>query len=223
VGDWRIICEIQDAKLVILALRVGHRREVYQTLEWFWRVTLTPVKISNPRQVGGRPNSGFSELERGATVGENIMRCVSLWLEPGWGSGFGARIRSRRAIKDRREWPTAQIREIRDFRHLREINIPHPRRFDRTSKSRFCCCPLTRAYSLLQPCRWPRGDNANDLLLLIASNCIHYEKRHAAGNPNRNVSLAPRHCVSRRSGRRYWDHKDQGCGLETHPMVANIR
>jgi mRNA interferase RelE/StbE len=30
VGDWRIICEIQDAKLVILALRVGHRREVYK-------------------------------------------------------------------------------------------------------------------------------------------------------------------------------------------------
>ena len=28
VGDWRIICEIQDAKLVVLALRVGHRREV---------------------------------------------------------------------------------------------------------------------------------------------------------------------------------------------------
>lgn len=30
VGDWRIICEIQDAKLVVLALRVGHRREVYE-------------------------------------------------------------------------------------------------------------------------------------------------------------------------------------------------
>jgi mRNA interferase RelE/StbE len=30
VGDWRIICEIQDAKLVVLALRVGHRREVYK-------------------------------------------------------------------------------------------------------------------------------------------------------------------------------------------------
>lgn len=29
VGDWRIICQIQDAKLVILALRVGHRRQVY--------------------------------------------------------------------------------------------------------------------------------------------------------------------------------------------------
>jgi len=30
VGDWRIICEIQDAKLIVLALRVGHRREVYE-------------------------------------------------------------------------------------------------------------------------------------------------------------------------------------------------
>jgi mRNA interferase RelE/StbE len=29
VGDWRIICQIQDAKLVILAVRVGHRRQVY--------------------------------------------------------------------------------------------------------------------------------------------------------------------------------------------------
>lgn len=30
VGDWRIICQIQDAKLVVLALRVGHRRQVYE-------------------------------------------------------------------------------------------------------------------------------------------------------------------------------------------------
>ena len=30
VGDWRIICQIQDAKLIVLALRVGHRREVYE-------------------------------------------------------------------------------------------------------------------------------------------------------------------------------------------------
>lgn len=30
VGDWRIICQIQDAKLVVLALRVGHRREIYE-------------------------------------------------------------------------------------------------------------------------------------------------------------------------------------------------
>jgi len=30
VGDFRIICEIQDEKLVVLALAVGHRREIYQ-------------------------------------------------------------------------------------------------------------------------------------------------------------------------------------------------
>ena len=30
VGDWRIICQIQDTKLVVLALRVGHQREVYE-------------------------------------------------------------------------------------------------------------------------------------------------------------------------------------------------
>jgi mRNA interferase RelE/StbE len=29
VGDWRIICKIEDAKLTILALRIGHRREIY--------------------------------------------------------------------------------------------------------------------------------------------------------------------------------------------------
>ena len=29
VGDYRLICEIHDNELVILALSVGHRREVY--------------------------------------------------------------------------------------------------------------------------------------------------------------------------------------------------
>lgn len=29
VGDYRIICEIQDEQLVVLALAVGHRREIY--------------------------------------------------------------------------------------------------------------------------------------------------------------------------------------------------
>lgn len=31
IGDYRLICEIQDNKCVILALSVGHRREVYDT------------------------------------------------------------------------------------------------------------------------------------------------------------------------------------------------
>lgn len=30
IGDYRLICEIQDDKLVILALTIGHRREVYE-------------------------------------------------------------------------------------------------------------------------------------------------------------------------------------------------
>lgn len=30
IGDYRMICDIQDEKLVILALTVGHRREIYQ-------------------------------------------------------------------------------------------------------------------------------------------------------------------------------------------------
>lgn len=29
VGDYRLICEIQDHKLVILVLDIGHRKEVY--------------------------------------------------------------------------------------------------------------------------------------------------------------------------------------------------
>ena len=29
IGDYRIICEIQDQQLVVLALTVGHRRENY--------------------------------------------------------------------------------------------------------------------------------------------------------------------------------------------------
>lgn len=30
VGSYRIICEIQDEKLAILALCVGHRRDIYE-------------------------------------------------------------------------------------------------------------------------------------------------------------------------------------------------
>lgn len=29
IGDYRLICEIKDNELIILALSVGHRREVY--------------------------------------------------------------------------------------------------------------------------------------------------------------------------------------------------
>jgi len=29
IGDYRIICEIDDNKLIILALEIGHRRNIY--------------------------------------------------------------------------------------------------------------------------------------------------------------------------------------------------
>ena len=29
VGDYRVICEIQDSVLIVLVIRIGHRREVY--------------------------------------------------------------------------------------------------------------------------------------------------------------------------------------------------
>ncbi len=30
VGDYRILCEIQDQKIVVLVLTIGHRRQVYK-------------------------------------------------------------------------------------------------------------------------------------------------------------------------------------------------
>jgi mRNA interferase RelE/StbE len=30
VGDYRILCEIRDAELVILTLAIGHRRDIYR-------------------------------------------------------------------------------------------------------------------------------------------------------------------------------------------------
>jgi mRNA interferase RelE/StbE len=30
VGDYRLICEIQDNRLVVLVVQIGHRREVYR-------------------------------------------------------------------------------------------------------------------------------------------------------------------------------------------------
>jgi mRNA interferase RelE/StbE len=29
-GDWRMICRIEDARVLVLVLRVGHRSEVYK-------------------------------------------------------------------------------------------------------------------------------------------------------------------------------------------------
>jgi len=30
VGDYRVICDIQDHKLVVLVVEIGHRREIYR-------------------------------------------------------------------------------------------------------------------------------------------------------------------------------------------------
>ena len=30
VGDWRLICDIQDERIVVRVLRLGHRREAYR-------------------------------------------------------------------------------------------------------------------------------------------------------------------------------------------------
>lgn len=30
IGDFRVICEIRDVRLVVLALAIGHRREIYR-------------------------------------------------------------------------------------------------------------------------------------------------------------------------------------------------
>ncbi len=30
IGDYRLLCQIEDDKLVILAMSVGHRREIYK-------------------------------------------------------------------------------------------------------------------------------------------------------------------------------------------------
>ena len=29
IGDYRVICEIQDKEVVVLVLEVGHRKEIY--------------------------------------------------------------------------------------------------------------------------------------------------------------------------------------------------
>lgn len=30
IGDYRVICDIEDGRLVVLALAIGHRREIYR-------------------------------------------------------------------------------------------------------------------------------------------------------------------------------------------------
>jgi len=30
IGDYRVICRLEDARLVVLVVRIGHRRDVYE-------------------------------------------------------------------------------------------------------------------------------------------------------------------------------------------------
>ena len=30
IGDWRVVYQIQDQRLIVLVIRIGHRREVYE-------------------------------------------------------------------------------------------------------------------------------------------------------------------------------------------------
>jgi mRNA interferase RelE/StbE len=30
VGDWRVVCRIEDERLVVLVVTIGHRREIYR-------------------------------------------------------------------------------------------------------------------------------------------------------------------------------------------------
>jgi mRNA interferase RelE/StbE len=30
VGDWRLVCQIKDAKILITVIRIGNRREIYR-------------------------------------------------------------------------------------------------------------------------------------------------------------------------------------------------
>ncbi len=33
IGDYRLLCIIKDEKLIILVIKIGHRRDVYKSLE----------------------------------------------------------------------------------------------------------------------------------------------------------------------------------------------
>lgn len=33
IGDWRLICELKEERLIVLVLRAGHRREVYKLIK----------------------------------------------------------------------------------------------------------------------------------------------------------------------------------------------
>ncbi len=144
------------------------------------------------------------------------------------GTGFGGvdwepRMRSRRRCRIAENGPRSNpVKSL--ISGISERSMSSTRTVASTSNSRFCCSVSSRIFSpFTLGCR-SRGDNANYLLLLIASNCIHHEQNtNASCGPNRNVSLL---CVAVLLVASVDDIRiieDQGCGLETHPVFANIR
>jgi mRNA interferase RelE/StbE len=49
VGDWRIICDIQDQRIIVRVLRVGNRRDVYRQ-----KVTPPPPAPAAPARTSAR-------------------------------------------------------------------------------------------------------------------------------------------------------------------------
>ena len=43
IGDYRIICEIQDEKIIVLVLEVGHRKNIYNNIE----IDITNIMMKN--------------------------------------------------------------------------------------------------------------------------------------------------------------------------------
>jgi mRNA interferase RelE/StbE len=64
VGDWRIICDIQDQKILVRVLRIGNRREVYPirieaqiSKTRFWSNCASNTHNSRPRKPRRSTNS----------------------------------------------------------------------------------------------------------------------------------------------------------------------
>ena len=46
VGDYRLICDIQNEKITVLVLRVGHRKEVYRYARSHTRTTIVKSQLT---------------------------------------------------------------------------------------------------------------------------------------------------------------------------------
>ena len=55
VGDYRLICEIQDDKILILVLNVGHRSEIYNQQS-------TSAEIILPEKISRKSKTRFQKM-----------------------------------------------------------------------------------------------------------------------------------------------------------------